>query len=65
MTDLEEARILRLQPGDILVFEFDRRIPMDVYSRLKEKVSDLAPGHKILVCDGGSTLRVLREGDDE
>lgn len=59
--ELEEVRILRLEPGDVLVLEAKQRVSQAEAEKLRERIESVFPGHKALIIDG-ATLVVARPG---
>lgn len=59
--ELEGVRILRLEPGDVLVLRAERRVSVAEANQLRERMESVFPGHKSLVLDG-VTLEVARPG---
>ncbi len=61
--ELPQVRILRLEPGDILVLQHERRLDDLVMNRIREDVRERLPGHPVLVLDDGLTLAALLRKD--
>jgi hypothetical protein len=57
---LPEVRILRLEPGDVLVVNVPGRLTDDECQELGRRVKESFPDHRIAVLDGGATLDILR-----
>lgn len=56
--DLKVQR-LDLQEGDVLVVSAKQPLPERAHEFLRAKLSAAAPGHRIMVLDGGLQLAVL------
>ncbi len=48
-----------LNPGDILVFKFGRRIPREVLEHLAAEVKERIPSTPVLVCENGADVGKL------
>jgi hypothetical protein len=57
---LEEARILRLEPGDVIVLRTPLRLSFEQIAELEEQVTDRFPSHKAIVLAGGMELTIAR-----
>lgn len=60
--ELPEARILRLQEGDVLLFQAPKRLTDEDAAVLVERIEATFPGHRALVLEGGIELTVARIG---
>lgn len=59
--EIQEVRVLRLQPGDTLVLRIDAALNFAQRERVLEQLKAAAPeGVKCLVLDAGLTLEVAR-----
>lgn len=64
LPELQAAEVLRLQPGDIVVLRFPRRVPHEMVTRIREDWRKLTKSeHALVVLDEGATLSVLRNGE--
>lgn len=65
--DLEGVRIMRLEPGDVVLVEVEGRMPQDEADRVVHQLGEIWPENKVLVCDEGLRVRVARAdlGDDD
>lgn len=61
--ELPEAKILRLQEGDVLLFQAPKRLGDDEASTMVERIEATFPGHRALVIENGIELTVARIGD--
>jgi hypothetical protein len=61
---IEEVRVARLEPGDVVVLMAPERLNMEQADTLRERAAELFAGHRIAVLEGGMTLEVLREGGE-
>lgn len=59
----EEAQVrkLRLEPGDSIVLHYKGLVSPQLGARLREQLSSLFPGHRIIVLDSGMELGLVRE----
>lgn len=60
--ELPEARILRLQEGDVLLFQARQRLTDEESANLVERIEATFPGHRALVVESGVELTVARIG---
>jgi hypothetical protein len=60
--ELPEARILRLQEGDVLLFQAQQRLSDDEAATMIERIEATFPGHRALVVENGVELTVARIG---
>ena len=58
--ELPEVRILRLQPGDVLVFSCEKFMDDAEVDRIRQQTAARFPGHEAIVLDGGLTLDIAR-----
>lgn len=56
----EEVRILRLEPDDAIVVMVPRRISSEEQHGMLEQLTRLFPAHRVLVLDGGMSVKALR-----
>lgn len=64
--DSQEIQVLRLQPGDTLVFKTPQTLTIGQARLVKEHLKALAPlDVDVLILDGGSALAVIRGEDGE
>lgn len=61
--DLVQAKILRLEPGDIIALRYEDDLPAEQARRLKEYGEAAFPGHSVVVLTGGVDLVVVREAE--
>lgn len=61
---IEEVRVARLEPGDVVVLMAPERLNMEQADTLRERTAELFTGHRVAVLEGGVTLEVLREGGE-
>lgn len=62
--ELAEIKVLRLQPGDVIIARFDVDVSEDSAIEVKQKLEEEFPGHEVLVCCGFE-LEVARKSDQE
>jgi hypothetical protein len=60
-TPLVEAKILRLEPGDIIALRVADELSPDQAKLLQEAGKAAFPGHDVAVLSGGIDLVVVRE----
>jgi len=60
--ELPEARILRLQEGDVLLFQTTKLLSDYEAATLVEQVEATFPGHRALIVQDGVELTVARIG---
>lgn len=59
--EIQEVRVLRLQPGDTLVLRSDQHLTPEVAARMQEQLKAAAPeGVKCVVLDSGLGVEVIR-----
>jgi len=58
--ELPEVRILRLQEGDVLLFQSPRCLTDKEADVLVKRIGAAFPGHRALVVEGGVELAVAR-----
>lgn len=57
---VKRLAVTRFMPGDIVVFQTDRRVPRDQFEKIKAQVrSQFPPGTKILFLESGIKVGVL------
>lgn len=61
---LSNVRRLRLEPGDALVARFPGRLSAAQCERIKDQCERIAPGHKVVVLEGGAKFDVLTARED-
>jgi regulator of RNase E activity RraA len=57
---LRQARLYRLQPGDIVVIEAKDKLSEASLARLRENAVIAFGEQKVVILDGGLTTRILR-----
>ncbi len=60
--DLEGIRVMRLQPGDVIVVETSGRLSKQQAEMAQHQLKAVWPEHEVLICDEGMRLNVAREG---
>jgi hypothetical protein len=68
MTDQPEAeyesvRILRLQPGDVIVVRIADRIDKPAAEAIRDDLKPKFPDHEVLVLGPDADLEIVRDGD--
>lgn len=56
----ESVRVMRLQPGDVIVVEVDYPVSLEHQAEFKARLDRVFPGHKAIVLDNGARLTVAR-----
>ena len=51
--EVESLKLIRLQPGDFLVFEAPDRLARDVTEAIRNEMARILPGIKVLILDSG------------
>lgn len=59
----QEARVVRLEPGDVIVLMTSKRLAEEEVDLIQERAGQFFDGHRIAVLEDGMTLEVLRKGD--
>jgi len=59
---LEHLRKINLDPGDILILRYPRRLLSSEMHRIRESMERVFPGHVMVVIDEGAELSVLSSG---
>jgi hypothetical protein len=57
----ESAKVLRLQPGDVVVLQVGHDLSEREYRDFTEQTQLLFPDHKIVVLGPGAELQVFRK----
>jgi len=57
----EEARVVRLQPGDVIVLSTSKRLTMEAVDVLRERLGELFGDHRVAILEDGLSLEVLRK----
>lgn len=60
--EFESASVMRLQPGDVLVFRTAQRLSAEQCDRIGNTIEGLFPGHTCFVIEGGAELMAIRNG---
>jgi hypothetical protein len=58
-----EAKILRVEPGDIIALRLSEEISVEQAQRSREYGEAAFPGHTVAVLSGGIDLVVVREAE--
>lgn len=56
----ESAKVLRLQPGDVVVLRVGHELSDQEHHKLMEQARLLFPDHKVMVLSPGADLEVFR-----
>ena len=57
---IESMKVLKLEPGDIIVLKSDQVLGMEMIKIFKEQIGKVTK-NKILILEGGSDIGVLRD----
>lgn len=58
---LEHLKVLRLEPGDVLVFRYPGRISTEGFGRLRTRFAEaFGEQHKVIALEDGADLGVVR-----
>lgn len=57
---LESATVLRLQPGDTIVFRTPDHLTEQQYRDIHDRTTSQFPGHKVAVLEGGLEIGIIR-----
>jgi hypothetical protein len=57
---LKAAKVVRLQPGDVLVLVCEDQITKEQAALLTEYGEQAFPGHKVVVLSGGLDIKLIR-----
>lgn len=56
-----DVEVLRLQPGDAIIVNLDLHIGTEATAELRRRVTEVFPGHRVVVMSPGIRLAALRE----
>lgn len=59
-TELPHVHVVRLQPGDVLVYHVDARVSDEMFEHIVSHSKEQFPDHQAIVLDGGMKLSVVR-----
>lgn len=60
MISVKEVEILRVQPGDIVVFKSPSHIDMYTGGKLKEIMHQIFPDNQSMILGSGDSIEILR-----
>lgn len=60
MSEVSSVRLLKMEPGDVLVIECPYIVSQEAAGRMAALVKQSFPENKVFVLDGGATLKVAR-----
>ena len=60
MTDVERMFVVKVEPGDVLVFTTPRHLTPSEAAQIKKKFAEYVADNKCIVIGDGATLQVLR-----
>jgi len=58
--EIDKIASLQLQPNDILVLNYGGKLSDVMFEHVKSCIEGIAPGHKAIILEEGSTLQVLK-----
>lgn len=56
----ESAKVIRLLPGDVVLFRCPQNLSDPVRERVAELLNELFPAHESIILDGGQDVAVIR-----
>jgi hypothetical protein len=62
MPALKALAVAEVKPTDVIVAECEGQLSIDAVEELQARLQQIWPGRKVVVCDEGIRLKVLREG---
>lgn len=62
--ELPEARILRLEPGDIIALRVSYQMSDREYDELSRRCKNVFPDHRIVVFERMDSIDILRPGGE-
>jgi hypothetical protein len=63
--ELESVRVLRLQPGDVVVVRLADRIDKHAAETIRNDLRPKFPDHEVLVLGPNADLEIVRDGGSE
>lgn len=63
--ELPEVRILRLEPGDVLLLMSPHRLSDAEVDEIRTRVGVVFPDHRMALLGDGMTLDILRKGGEQ
>lgn len=61
---IEQVRVVRLEPGDIILLSTSRRLSQADVDAIRERAQEFFDTHRVAVLEDGMTLSVVREGGE-
>lgn len=61
---VEEATVVRLEPGDVIVLSTSQHLTQQDFEDLRSRVRDLFGEYEVAVLEGGMRLQVVRKGGE-
>jgi hypothetical protein len=58
---IESIRKVALEPNDVIVIRYAKRLSPDAYDGIGEWMRETFPHHKVIVCDHETTIEVLHD----
>jgi pyruvate kinase len=63
VTQIEHMQSVALQPGDVIVLSMPHKISAQDEERVERMATNVFPGHKVIVMDGGMQMGVASKVD--
>jgi hypothetical protein len=60
----ESVRVMRLQPGDVIVVQYKDAISQDHYTKVAARMRGVFPDHRVVVLDSDTEISVARPDAD-
>lgn len=61
---IEEVRVLRPEPGDIIVLRAPKRLTEYEADQIQDRAAAFFAGHQVVVLENSMSLEVLRKGGE-
>lgn len=53
-----------IQPADVIVIEVDECVDPDQAARIRERLKEVWPHNKVVICTQGAKLKIVKGGAD-
>jgi hypothetical protein len=63
--EIQEVRVLRVQPGDRLILTSPVRLTAPDVKRIREQFAGRYPDNEVILFDGGADLHILRKDEPD
>lgn len=61
---IEEVRVVRLEPGDIICLSASKRLTMEEVDTIRNQAQAFFDSHRVVVLENGLSLEVVRKGGE-